>query len=1112
MTLTASVTSGGNPVNTGIVNFYQLIGSSKLLLSSQPLTVSAHTAVLKYTFGVGTSTVEAAFQATGTQYASSSITRTVTVTGTNTTTTSISSSGSAGNYTLTGTVKAYGMQPPTGDISFEDASNANTVLATQVLDTTTQAPTFAENKSCSTQNCAVGSNPYSVQTADLNGDGILDIVVANNGGTVNVYLGAGDGTFTIPAPSSYTFGTALNYVGIADVNRDGIPDLLVAMYGSSQVGILLGDGSGHFGSITAYNSGLQPSSVIAADFNSDGIFDLAVSNYQGSSVSIRLGNSDGTFQSPTSITVGDGPNQVVAADLNGDGNMDVVVPDIATGGVRVLFGDGDGTLQAPVFYSTNGNIVSSALIADFNEDGFPDIAAVADRVYIYLNNGSGSFSSATTYAVGSTPSGLTMGDFNMDGHLDLAVVNLNSSNMSVLLGKGNGTFAARTNYPTQADPAAITSGDFNGDGLPDLALTTAVGPLEVYQASQSASATVSGISIIGTSSSHNVFASYAGDTHSSSSTSSTIALTGSTTLSASMQSTAAYGDTVTITGSFAPGSAGLSGSDFQLLVDSAVVPANISYLTGTVSATYSGWTVGSHTVALKFNGTSQYLTATSNALSLTVTRAIPVISWATPAAITYGTPLSAAQLNASASVGGTVVDGTMTYSHAAGEVLGAGTYTLSVTFVPTDSTNYTQASQTVSLTVNKATPQVVWGAPATIVYGTALSAAQLDAVASVSGKLTYSPDFGTVLSSGTQALSVTFVADDTNNYNSPVTQTVSLTVTKATPSLTWSSPAAIVYGLALSGTQLNASSSVAGSFSYSPAAGTVLAAGSYTLTAGFTPTDTTDYAVQAATVGLTVNKASTTTTLAASASSAIAGQSVVLTSTVLPVTGSAPSGTVSFYDGSVLLGTSPLSNGQAGFTASNLSAGTQSFSAIYSGDSNFLGSGTASAVAVVVSSQDFTVQTASSGTQTVLPGGQAVYTFSVAPLSGIFTSPVSFTLSGLPQGATYNFSPSSFAAGTTGGTVAVTIQTTKTATASLRSQSRGLVLALVFLPMLPFRKRVRKGSTLLILILALFGSLSFLSGCGAKGIFAQAPKNYVVTLTTASGTQTHTTTFTLNVQ
>jgi len=179
VTLTASVTSGGSPVNTGIVNFYELIGNSKLLLNSQPLTAGAHTAVLKYTFGVGAWTVEADFQATSSLSASSSPSRSVTVTGTNSTATAISSYGSAGNYTLTGTVKAYGTQLPTGDISFEDSSNGNSVLATQSLDSTTQSLIFVQNKSCTTQNCSVGSNPYSIQTADLNGDGILDIVVAN---------------------------------------------------------------------------------------------------------------------------------------------------------------------------------------------------------------------------------------------------------------------------------------------------------------------------------------------------------------------------------------------------------------------------------------------------------------------------------------------------------------------------------------------------------------------------------------------------------------------------------------------------------------------------------------------------------------------------------------------------------------------------------------------------------------------------------------------------------------------------------------------------------------------------------------------------------------------
>src|SRR6185437_1854485 len=151
----------------------------------------------------------------------------------------------------------------------------------------------------------------------------------------------------------------------------------------------------------------------------------------------------------------------------------------------------------------------------------------------------------------------------------------------------------------------------------------------------------------------------------------------------------------------------------------------------------------------------------------------PTISWAAPAPITYGTPLSSSQLNATASVPGTFV-----YTPTAGTVLNAGTQKLSAAFTPTDTTQYNTASASVSLTVNKAEPVITWAAPAAITQGTALSAAQLNAAASVPGAFVYTPPASTVLAAGTQTLSVAFTPTDTGNYND-ASASVSITVNPA---------------------------------------------------------------------------------------------------------------------------------------------------------------------------------------------------------------------------------------------------------------------------------------------------------------------------------------------
>jgi kumamolisin len=249
------------------------------------------------------------------------------------------------------------------------------------------------------------------------------------------------------------------------------------------------------------------------------------------------------------------------------------------------------------------------------------------------------------------------------------------------------------------------------------------------------------------------------------------------------------------------------------------------------------------------NAAAPGYTSQSIALSGTASQGTPTITWAVPAAIIYGTALSATQLNASSTIAGT-----FTYSPAAGTVLTAGTQTLTVTFAPTDTADYTTATATVTITVDQATPAVTWPNPVGIAYGTALSSTQLNATSTIAGTFSYSPSSGAVLTAGSQTLTTTFTPTDTVDYTS-ATATVLLTVNKATPTITWAAPGSIIYGTALSSTQLNATSTIAGTFTYLPANGTVLGAGQQTLTASFTPTDTTDYTTGTASVTLTVNKA-----------------------------------------------------------------------------------------------------------------------------------------------------------------------------------------------------------------------------------------------------------------
>jgi hypothetical protein len=291
--------------------------------------------------------------------------------------------------------------------------------------------------------------------------------------------------------------------------------------------------------------------------------------------------------------------------------------------------------------------------------------------------------------------------------------------------------------------------------------------------------------------------------------------------------------------------------------------------------------LGPHVLSVKFipTDTANNLASTAT-VTLTVNQgATPAITWAMPSPITYGTALSATQLNAVSSV-----PGTFTYSPAAGTVPHAGIQRITATFTPENTALYTTATANVLLIVRQAAPEITWAAPASIPYGTALGATQLNATSAVAGKFYYYPLAGTLLPLGSHTLSVQFVPTDTADYLGS-TATVSLTVVQgATPEITWAVPTPIAYGTALSAAQLNAVSSVPGTFTYTPAAGTVPSLGIQRLSATFTPTNTALYTSATAQVLLVVGKAPTTITwpapAAITAGTPLSGTQLNATSTV----------------------------------------------------------------------------------------------------------------------------------------------------------------------------------------------------------------------------------------
>lgn len=471
----------------------------------------------------------------------------------------------------------------------------------------------------------------------------------------------------------------------------------------------------------------------------------------------------------------------------------------------------------------------------------------------------------------------------------------------------------------------------------------------------------------------------------------------------------------------------------------------------------------------------------------------------------------------------------------------AGPYSLTVT--ATDQNNVSE-SQNYTLQVNQAKPSVSGTAP-TLTYGqsgaSTVTVTGVDGI-TPTGTVSYSIDGGAAqsvslvdgsasvpipntLMAGSHTIALTYNGD--TNYIQ-ATGSVSFSVQRASIVLLWVAPASVVYGTALSGTQLDATAThngqpVSGTFTYDPAAGAILNAGRHTLSATFTPANPTDYVASISiTTSISVTQAATTTTLSVSAASITPGQSLTLTAHVASSTTGTPTGTVIFYDGSTQLDTAPLNGGTASYTTSSLAPGaTHMLTASYSGDINFKPSSSGTAIPVPVAPLGFSMSLTGSQSQTVDPGGATAFNFKVSPTYGTYPGIVTFTASGLPAGATATFSPSTIAANGGAQTMTMTIQTAESA-ASLKSGSlfgrnAPLVLSFLLFPLLGLRRARRTlfGRSLMLMLVIAAGiiGMASLSGCGTSaGPSGQGSQSYTVTVTATSGPVTQTAAVTLNVK
>ena len=304
-----------------------------------------------------------------------------------------------------------------------------------------------------------GAGGFAV-LADMNGDAIPDVVDSDLS-AARIRHGNGDGTFATFL--TCTTGTYPEAIATGDLNGDGRPDLVTANSSSSSVSVLLALPGGGFAGRTDYASGPNTQDVVLADLDANGSLDVIAANTGDNTISVFLGMGNGTLGARTQYSMGSDHWALVVTDLNHDG-----VPDVVGSGVRLGTGNGSFGPLTATFFCGRG-----CAVADFNEDGHPDIA---NANAIYMGNGMGGYAGAVSHESAYETRDVLAADLDSDGHVDLALTTFFSgSKVWTLRGNGNGTFAPRSEYDVMAFTASLTAADLEGDGDLDLVTGTAGG-------------------------------------------------------------------------------------------------------------------------------------------------------------------------------------------------------------------------------------------------------------------------------------------------------------------------------------------------------------------------------------------------------------------------------------------------------------------------------------------------------------------------------------------------------------------------------------------------------------------------------------------------------------
>jgi hypothetical protein len=804
------------------------------------------------------------------------------------------------------------------------------------------SPTYILHPSVTTVNPSGSRITAQFTNTVLGSPGTFAVTVTNPSGTPPstsnpFYLPYTPATSSIVLnqnTSSFLTGNPKGIVA-ADFNSNGSLDLAVVSQNSNTVSILASNFGGPFTAGASYPTGSQPWGIVAADFFGTGQPGLAITNSRDNTITILLPNGGGTFRPGTTVSLpGVFPTQLVAADFNGDGKMDLAVlntcgtgagvcfPQAAPqvpGTVTILLGNGDGTFTVSAATLTTGNVPYAMAAADLNGDGFIDLVVAnqnSNNLTILMGNGDGTFTpSGASPTTGNAPSAIAIGDFNGDGNVDLAVTNSGDNTVSILLNQNCSNLPAAqcafapapTSPAVGSGPTAISTADMNADGFLDLVVVNSSGnsvsallgdgtgafnavvPQGQPDFSTGAAPQAVVLGDFNQDGRLDIVTSNASGSYSYLRQAAVAQLSLTTSNPAPF-----YGLFLTFTANVIPPFGQSTPTGTITFFDGATPIGTVSVSGDQGYFQYPGLNAGAHQVTAVYSGDSNFVSITSNAVSETVTQAQTI----TTLSSNVNTVFYVQPFTLTATI----------------QPQNTGTATGTVIFFDTSSStslgSATPVNNVAQLTLSKLTP----GAHVIV------ASYQGDSNFTGSSSPTYTENI-------IQASTTISVASSPN----PITlgQTTTLTAT-IQPGAGNTATGAVIF--LDNSTPLGFASVSNNSAQFAVSS---LSVGTHAISAQYSG-DTNFSGSTSAAIPETVNPGAAIVNLAAGLNPSVYGQATTVTGIVQGGSSSTiPTGTLTFLDGSAILGIATLSNGSAQFALPILTTGPHAISAKYSGDANY---------------------------------------------------------------------------------------------------------------------------------------------------------------------------------